>query len=970
MTALPDGRVPVVLTAHAADLVGRDAASILRYLDRRPAVTDVGAVAATLLRTRRLRRHRAAILAADRAELTDALRALAAGEDHPLVTRGMAGAQARTAFVFPGQGSQWPAMGVEAYDRLPMYRVEVDSCAAEFAAQGLPSPLDYLLADSRAETNDFSQVQIQGAQFVHGVALAAVWRSHGVLPDLTVGHSLGEIGAAYVAAAITLPVAVGVLAARATLLDTLTGPYRVAVLGISPDDALAVVAATPGWAELSVVNSPTSVAISGETEAVAVAVRTVTDRGGFAQEIEMWFPAHTTALDGLRAELDALLPAGEFAETPVQFLGSATASAVAPGTDFADYWYENLRTTVRFDRAVTAAVHCGATTFVELSAHPALLFATGDVLESTPDLDAASVTLVGSGRRDEPLVDRLSSNIVTAALADPRYRWADGAAGVTVLPDFPFAPMRAEHLWAAPEPLPAIAGLTVATEHWEPFAVRSAPGGRTVAVLDLGDGALAARLRDAVEKHPGTETVAPERADLLVVVPPVIDDVAAADGLAAAVDAGMLHYPEHITAHTRDLWLVTVAAERITLGDSCSRPGAAAATAMHRSVGFEHPDRNFRHLDLPAGLFDAAVAVDVLLGATEDVALRADVAYRRTLRGEQAAAQAFPRTAFDEVLVTGGAGAVGLHFARGLVERGARRIVLLSRRGVVPGVLAELAAGHDVEIAAPRCDVTDRTQLAAVAAEFARGGASLVVHAAGAAVIAPSADLTGADIRESSAAKVTGLANVTDIWPLRDDARLLLCSSVSGLWGGSGHAAYAAANRLQDVAAERLRAAGRACTSVRWGLWPGDGVIDAHEVERVERSGLTAMVAERAVDAALRDHVGDPVVYSADTGRLGVFLDSPAPAAVAVEAPETGDLDAAAAVRSALCAVLKLGDTGGLDFEASLLDLGVDSLLAIDLRRKLRTATGQNVPLAVILGGVTAAELIGRLEEPRLGNPA
>lgn len=959
---LPDGRIPIPLSAHAADLVDRDAAAILDYLERRPQVTDVGAVASTVLRTRRLRKHRAVLRASDRVELIDALRSLAAGEEHRLVTRATSGGPGRIAFVFPGQGSQWPSMGVEAYKRLPVYRTEVDDCAAEFAAQGLASPLDYLLAAEGAQTMDFSQVQIQGAQFVHGIALARVWRSCGVLPDITVGHSLGEIGAAYAAGAITRSVAVGVVAARATLLDTLTGPYRVAVLGVTPDDAREVIAGTAGWVELSVVNSPTSVAVSGETDAVAAAVATVAARGVFAREIEMWFPAHTTALTPLRAELDALLPAGEFSETPVQFVGSATAGVVPAGTDFAEYWYHNLRSTVRFDRAVLTALECGATTFVELSAHPALLFAMGDVLDAHPD--PGPTVVVGSGRRDEPLTDRLSANVATVALSDAGYRWEDVVGEpATALPDFPFAPMRAEHLWAAPEPLPPIAGITVGTQYWEPVSVAPAADVRAAAVVDLGAAELASRLRDALGAHDRVEEVAPQRADLLVVVAPALADdnaVVAAARLADAVDAGLLTYAEGV-ANT--VWLVTVRAERLPQGDDPTLPGQAALAAMHRSIGFEHPDRDFRHLDLPAGDFDAALAVDVLLG-TEDVVIRADAAHRRVLRDERAAAPPWPREVFDDVVVTGGAGVVGRHFARALVERGARRIVLLSRHGVDDGVIAELAAGRDVEIVAPRCDVTDPGRLAAVAAEFAGPGASLVVHAAGAATIGPAAGLTGAAVRESCAAKISGLAALTETWPLRGDARLLLCSSVSGLWGGSGHAAYAAANRLLDVAAERQRAAGRSCTSVRWGLWPGTGVIAAGEVERVERSGLTAMVPDRAVDVALRDHVGDPVVFAADARRLRVFLGTtePPPPDDARDADLAG-LDATGAVHAALGAVLKLADTTGLDVEASLLDLGVDSLLAIDLRRKLKTATGQNVPLAVILGGVTTTELIRRVKD-------
>ena len=101
---------------------------------------------------------------------------------------------------------------------------------------------------------------------------------------------------------------------------------RVAVLGITPDEASAVVSETPGWLELSVVNSRSSVAVSGETDAVAAVVATVAGRGSFAKEIEMWFPAHTTALDSARAELESLLPPGQFDESPVQFIGSATAA--------------------------------------------------------------------------------------------------------------------------------------------------------------------------------------------------------------------------------------------------------------------------------------------------------------------------------------------------------------------------------------------------------------------------------------------------------------------------------------------------------------------------------------------------------------------------------------------------------------------------------------------------------------------
>ncbi|MGV9798974.1 mycobactin polyketide synthase MbtD [Mycobacterium sp. NPDC003449] len=990
MTAdhLPDGRVPVLLSAHTADLIGQDAAAIGRYLHRHPEA-GVSGVAHTVAGTRRLRRHRAVVRAADRDELLDALAALADGREHRLVTRAQAGrpdgAPPRIAFVFPGQGGQWPSMGAEAYDRLPEYRAEVDTCAAAFADAGATSPLDYLLADATATAGDFSQVQIQGAQFVHGVALARVWRSVGVLPDITVGHSLGEIGAAYAAGTITLAQAVAVVIARATVLDRLTGPYRVAVLGISPEEAAAVVAEVPGWLELSVVNSRSSVAVSGETAAVAAAVRTVTGQGGFAKEIEIGFPAHTTALDSVRTELESLLPAGEFAATPVQFIGSATHDVVDAGTGFADYWYTNLRSTVRFDKAARTAARRGARIFVELSAHPALLFAMGDLEDSTE----SALLMVGSGRRDELLTDELSAAVATVALADPGYAWRDLLGPPSQrLPGFPFAPMRAERHWWGPDPLPPVAGLTVAVEHWEDLPVLPrADRPRRVAIIDLDPGSgTADALRNAATSDDRVQPTDPGGADLLVVVAPVLaaaDPVAAAAELGRRVDDGLLGYVKAISANTRDVWLVTRGGEQVPGDDGPALPGAAALAAMHRSIGFEYPEQTFRHLDLPAEPADPGTAPDLtaavtaLLGDLDEIALRGGESagsgpklLRRTMLEDSSGGAEWSAESgiLDEVVITGGAGAVGMHYARRLAELGARRIVLLSRGGLPADRLAEIGGGSGAEIFAPSCDLTDAAQVAATAAEFAGGGASLVVHAAGAATIAPAGELTGDAVRQTFAAKLTGVANLVAAWPLRADARIMLCSSVSGLWGGHGHAAYAAANRLLDLLAVQLRAQGRHCTSVRWGLWQGAGIIDADEIARVERSGLRAMAPDLAVEAGLRDYPGDPLVFTADTARLRTFLgidgapgdegDQDRSAQIASAAT-----DATGAMRLALGSVLKLADTSGLDLDASLLDLGVDSLLALDLRKKLKNATGNSVPLATILGGASATELIEHLEK-------
>jgi mycobactin polyketide synthetase MbtD len=973
--SLPDGRTAVLLSTHDQTLLAADARAVLDYVERVPC--DVTQVAAQVLGTRRVRRHRVAVRAADRDELTAGLRAVIDGTDHPLVTGSARRVAARTAFVFPGQGGQWPSMGADAYRLLPVYRAEADRVDAAFQGAGFPSPLRFLTA--AGDQDSVSQIELQGAQFIHAVALAAVWRSCGVLPDLTIGHSLGEIAAAYVADSITVGDAVAVLAARAYAVESLTGGYRLAVLGADVRSAEELIATTPGWLEISAINASSSVVVAGEQDAIATLVATLEQRGQFVRELAVDFPAHTSALEPLHDELLRRLPRSAFAESAVQFIGSATGGVVPAGTDFGRYWYANLRNVIRFDQAVRSAIAGGAGTFAEMSAHPALLFALTDAADESERFAADPAVIVGSGRRDEPLTDRLAGNIVATAVADPGYRWAD-LLGPRPAPlrGFPGAPMRNTHLWATAEPLPPVAGLTVAVESWQRIPARSRNTAEQRAIAVLGSGTMADRLREAIAQRAEARICTPSDAEILVVpAPPSApgDAATAVADLADGIDGGLLDYVAAIGPGCRDVWIVTAGAERVLPADPLADPGQAGLAAMHRCIAFEHADQRFNHLDLPSTPpVDGGwgPAVNAILGQTGEIALRDNgtAVYRRTVADDTSSVPPWPVESglLDNVVITGGSGTVGLAFARHLADRGARRIVLLSRRGVEPAKLDQLRLAHTAEITAPRCDVADRRELEAAAVEHAAGAATLVIHAAGSAALIDRSGTTGSTLLENATAKVAGLENLAAVWPIRDDARILLCSSVTGVWGGKEVAAYAAANRMLDVLADRLRDAGRRCVAVRFGLWEGSRIIDAAEISQAERMGLRQMKPDSAVEASMYDYRQDPVVLAADPDRLRAFLgaadsveaERPAEAGNTTTAPGAAD-----AVRSQLAVVLDV-DADTVDLDSSLFDLGVDSLLALDLRNRLKRLTGRTVALATLLGGITGTDLIADLETPHV----
>jgi mycobactin polyketide synthetase MbtD len=543
--------------------------------------------------------------------------------------------------------------------------------------------------------------------------------------------------------------------------------------------------------------------------------------------------------------------------------------------------------------------------------------------------------------------------------------------------------MRAVHLWAAPDPVTntlADAGtpLTIAVEDWQCAEESTPAAANRCDIAIIGDSG--GQLNAAAAAHRGYQVVPPRDAEIVAIVAPTLyqqDAVDAVTQIAGRADAGLPDYDALTGPRCRAVWLLTAGGERVAATDGAARPAQAALAAMHRSIGFEFGDQTFGTLDLPAGDIDprtAVAALDVLLGDAGVMALRAGEAaeprrYIRTLREDRESETTRPLDAatLDNVVITGGSGAIGLRYAQYCIERGARRIILLSRNGVEPEALRTLTGRHHVEVHAPHCDITDRAALAAAADEFGETGASLLIHTAGIAAVSERAELTGVDVATVCAAKVAGLAAMADVWPLQPECRILACSSVFGVWGGHGHAAYAASNRILDTLAAQLRATGLDCTAIRWGLWQDAGVVAAAEIARTERSGLIAMRAESAVIASLGRYADDPLIFDADFDRLRVFFDSQG---IPMPFHRPGDGDDVVAhqdfgarplrdlVHAELAATLHLGDSVSIDPTASLIDLGLDSLLALDLRRRLRRAVGHSAPVARMLGGITVNELI------------
>ncbi|MEI5103544.1 SDR family NAD(P)-dependent oxidoreductase [Streptomyces sp. PmtG] len=449
------------------------------------------------------------------------------------------------------------------------------------------------------------------------------------------------------------------------------------------------------------------------------------------------------------------------------------------------------------------------------------------------------------------------------------------------------------------------------------------------------------------------------------------------------------------------LWCLTSGAVATGPADAVTRLEQSMVWGLGRVAALEQPGRWGGLIDLPEAHDETTgdLLASVLAGASgeDQIALRGgEVLGRRLAPAPLGDAPVEGWTPRGTVLVTGGLGALGGHVARWVAARGAEHVVLASRRGQAAEGASELEAelvelGVRVTFAA--CDVADRESVAALLESVPE--LTAVVHTAGVERSAALADLDPSDLgafADVLAAKADGARNLHELLADTPLDAFVLFSSIAGVWGSGGQAAYGAANAYLDALAEHRGAAGLPATAVAWGPWGGGGMVaDSGQAAHLRRRGLNTMSPEAAL-AGLGAAVdnGDATVTLADVDWerfAGTFMaqrpsallsELPAVrAAFEANTPERGaselarrlaGLDEAEQerqltelVRYEAAAVL--GHVSGDAFSAhrAFRELGFDSLTAVELRSRLSEATGVALPSTLVFDYPTAAELAAYL---------
>ena len=1003
---LPNGTIPVLLSSDVANLLRDEAAAVLSYATDHPEVAPQ-AISDMLFRTRIARKHRVLAMVADRDELITALQAVIDGSEHPTLVRSTAPATARRlAYVFPGQGSQRPGMGRLFYESVPAFRAEADLCGEAFTTQLGTSPLSYLLDEHLPAQDDATTVQ--PALFTQMAGLAAMWRSFGVAPNVTIGHSQGEIAAAYVSGRITLADAVCVVGIRARAADELASDdHAMAVVAADRDTCEDLIARCSGWAELSVVNSPNMVGISGDRETVQGIVDTCTERGRFARVINVQYPAHTSLINKIGEKVRAItqreLQNPKFLDTDIDCLGATLGAPITQDLPVEQYWFWNLRNTVRFDKAIAAALPLGTDTFVELAEHPTLQLAIQDSLAALSDERATMV--VGTSDRAATDLTEFTRNLAQLAVHDLDYPWEclgtelNGPAPLPLL-DFPGIRMNQVRLWqhyvpstvkpiaAKAKPAPAAASPRLLGEEWVRLSHRSLMPPRAIGIIDHAGGsaelasALCAAAGDVGATARPIDLENPQTEDgldthvILLPASPVLNDSAAAAAVAAFF--GNRTWWPGVGGAITDCWLVTVGGE-VVADDAPPDPLHAATSAGFRCIGAEHPGVRFRHLDLAAGSTSPESAVTILAAlhtaGESELALRNGGLYaKRIIEDDVPPAETANAngTAPEHVLIIGGTGNLGLEICEHLACRGARRITLVSRSGATPAVadrLQRIRSATSTQIRVEQCDVGDRAAVSELAREHHDAPTDLIIHAAVQYSGAELADITAETVDQALRAKVIGISHVLSAFPRTDHCRIVLCSSIAATVGGRGLIVYAAANRMLDAMAHRLRAEGVDCASVQWGQWTVTFDPDAAGTAQLAVTGLLPMSARDALELGMRPLTGNAGIVAFDLDRARSVLETCGRGSLLsqLSSPDiettvpVEDVGVPQRLMNLLAQAIGVEHAETIDTEVPMVAIGLDSLQALELRRRVKIEFNHDLEVSDLLGGASIADVVTQL---------
>ncbi|OBH44101.1 type I polyketide synthase [Mycobacterium mantenii] len=1015
--------------------------------------------------------QRAALVVNSRESALELLDALAEERPAPGLFRGESHDAPKTAWLFTGQGSQYPGMARELFDTEPVFAETLKRCAAA-VADVLEKPLLDVIFDVDSPDGEATLQQTSYAQpalFAVELGLARLWQSWGFEPDVVLGHSVGQYSAACVAGVFSLEDGALLMAERGRLFGSLPAGGRMAAVFTAADRAERL---TDEFPSLSVAayNGANTV-LSGPAGDLEKAVAVLTADGVRCDWLDTSHAFHSTLLDPILDEFESTAERFKFGTPQRILIDNRTGAALGRSVKLdGAYWRRHARQPVEFAKSVRTLAELNCKLLLEIGPRPVLTAAALGAWPDPPTAPRAIASLRRNTADHRQVIEALADAYVLGHLPE----FAALRQGQAQKLDLPTYPFERRQYWFRDDR--ERADLHAGGPRTQ--AVRLLEDGRIeelAALLDGGSGDhqvldVLTKLAAQHNQERRTQSIAEDRYEIrweksptplgsaeaaegstwlllgadCPALQPLVDALTARgqqhrfvglpmsdadeEQLVAALRAAMSEEPtlrivhvaavqaeaapsmqsllrmQHQTlAGTRRLfraavavdlrtpiWMVTRGAQRVTGADTVA-PDQSSLWGFGRAASLEHPQVWGGLADLSDCSTDEWIQLISRITTPYDAASREDqVALRdyaiyvpRLVRPDR------PPTATPielrpdaTYLVTGGLGSIGLEIAGYLAAHGAGTLVLTSRRA--PDEAAQqridaLAAEHGCDVRVVTADVADAHDVARLLAGVRAQLPPLagIVHAAGEIGTTPLNQLDDAEVDRVFAGKVWGAWHLSEASADLQLDFFISTSSIASVWGGFGQTAYSAANAFLDGLAWRLRERGVLGTSVNFGPW-STGMADAESRARLEQRGVRTLAPAEAL-AGLADVVSSDVpqgvVARIDWGRfLPLYeqagrrafltgLEHEVPGAVPAMTPSgktplVERLTNAPVqqrkklltdyLRDAVAEVTRV-DVAEVRENAGFFDLGMDSLMAVEMRRRIEHGVGREIPVTLVM---------------------
>ena len=388
---------------------------------------------------------RGVVVGEDRAALAAGLAALARGESGVGVVEGRVG-DGRVGFVFSGQGSQRLGMGQGLYADFPVFREAFDEVCELLDGLVGRSLRDVVFGVDESEHALLNQTMFtQAGLFAFEVALVRLLRSFGVVPDVVLGHSIGELAAAHVAGVLTLEDAARLVGARGRLMEELAESGAMVALDASEAEAQDLVA---GLDRVSVaaINGPASVVVSGDEAVVMDLAARWQAQGRRARRLQVSQAFHSPLIEPMLEDFATVARSLTYEGPQVTLISNVSGQVASPEVSTGDYWVHHARAAVRFGDGIATLLDQGVSTVVEIGPDGVLCAMAQEIVDHDPEREGNTVGLVPGLRsgRDEAhaFVTALAETWVRGVAVD----WTSLFEGAQVV-DVPTYAFERDHYW-------------------------------------------------------------------------------------------------------------------------------------------------------------------------------------------------------------------------------------------------------------------------------------------------------------------------------------------------------------------------------------------------------------------------------------------------------------------------------------------------------------------------------------------